>query len=68
MTQQQPPPPHPEDERAHSGQEVDARTAHMELTWRCLNCGYTTERSPDPPEVCPNCGKPKEEFESVIED
>jgi len=35
--------------------------------WRCRVCGYIHE-GPEPPDVCPVCGAPKEEFEEVIEE
>ncbi len=33
-------------------------------TWRCTVCGYIHEGS-EPPESCPVCGVPKEEFEPI---
>jgi nitrite reductase (NADH) large subunit len=35
--------------------------------WRCSVCGYV-HRQPDPPEWCPVCGSPKEEFKSFADE
>jgi rubrerythrin len=36
--------------------------------WRCTVCGWITpEKQAFPPEVCPACGAPKEDFEKVID-
>lgn len=35
--------------------------------WRCTVCGYIHE-GPEPPDVCPVCGAPKEAFEEVLEE
>lgn len=35
--------------------------------WRCRVCGYIHE-GPEPPDVCPVCGAPKEDFEEVVEE
>lgn len=35
--------------------------------WRCKVCGYI-HQGEEPPEVCPVCGAPKEEFELVKDD
>lgn len=34
--------------------------------WKCKVCGYIHE-GPEPPDTCPVCGAPKEEFEEVTE-
>jgi len=34
--------------------------------WRCKICGYIHEGE-EPPEECPLCGAPKEEFEEVTD-
>lgn len=38
------------------------------LIWRCLNCGYLHHDKAQPPEHCPECNVPKEEFELFEED
>jgi rubrerythrin len=42
----------------------------LELMWRCLRCGRLwPNREGEPlPDVCPNCGAPKTEFELIEED
>jgi rubrerythrin len=39
----------------------------MAIVWKCLVCGYH-QQDDQPPEHCPNCGAPKEEFVLVEED
>ncbi len=39
----------------------------MTKKWRCTVCGYIHE-GPEPPDECPLCGAPKEDFEEVIEE
>ena len=39
----------------------------MNLVWKCLTCGFL-HQGKGPPEKCPNCQAPKEEFEFVEED
>ncbi len=39
----------------------------MELIWKCLRCGYIA-RGQDPPESCPHCKGPREDFVRVEED
>ncbi|HSE95118.1 MAG TPA: hypothetical protein VLD61_04465 [Methylomirabilota bacterium] len=39
----------------------------MVLVCRCLRCGYV-QSGEDPPERCPYCGAPPEDFELVEED
>lgn len=46
----------------------EVRTAATELVWRCSNCGHLQLRSKGPPDRCPNCGAPREEFYLVTED
>jgi rubrerythrin len=44
---------------------------YMELTYKCLTCGYIHTchgQCGDPPEKCPDCGAPKENFVEVEED
>jgi rubrerythrin len=48
--------------------EPTHRTAALELVWRCLRCGELWLRQEAPPEACPNCGAPPEEFVLVSED
>ena len=48
--------------------EPTHRTAALELVWRCLRCGELWLRQDPPPEACPNCGAPPEEFVLVTED
>ena len=48
--------------------EPTHRTAALELVWRCLHCGELWLREDAPPEACPNCGAPPEEFVLVSED
>ena len=35
--------------------------------WRCKVCGYVCEGE-QPPEFCPLCGAPAEDFELVIDE
>ena len=37
------------------------------LIWQCLKCGYITA-AVDPPDRCPECNAPREEFVHVEED
>ena len=37
-----------------------------EKAWRCGTCGYV-HRGPQPPDVCPVCGAPGEQFEPYLE-
>jgi len=37
------------------------------LIWQCLKCGYVTPAK-DPPDRCPECHAPREEFLLVEED
>ena len=46
----------------------EVRTAATELVWRCSVCGYQRLRAEGPPDRCPNCGAPREEFYRVTED
>ncbi len=46
----------------------EVRTAATELVWRCSRCGYLTPNAGDPPDRCPECGAPREEFYRVTED
>ncbi len=39
----------------------------VQLVCRCLRCGHI-HTGTTPPERCPHCGAPKEEFEVVEED
>lgn len=50
------------------GREPDYRTIAMELVWRCLRCGFQTPRAADPPDRCPSCGGPREDFVAITED
>lgn len=70
MTTDPPDPGAPEDDVAalHRGEEPEGRTFAMELVWRCLRCGYLRPRTQDPPDACPDCGAPRQEFVAVTED
>jgi len=51
----------------------ESRAAATELIWRCSRCGYQLPvgegaREGGPPERCPDCGAPREEFYRVTED
>ncbi len=46
----------------------ETRAAATELLWRCGRCGYQRPRAEGPPERCPDCGAPREEFYRVTED
>jgi 3-oxosteroid 1-dehydrogenase len=37
------------------------------MKWICIICGYVHEGE-EPPEVCPQCGAPKEKFERMDEE
>jgi rubrerythrin len=37
------------------------------LIWQCLRCGYALVGE-DPPEKCPNCGAPGDQFIVLEED
>jgi rubrerythrin len=52
-----------EDTRGMGNQEPDAKGEADKVMWACTNCGYSVEG--EIPESCPDCGAPKEEFESV---
>ncbi|HUP27210.1 MAG TPA: CBS domain-containing protein [Chloroflexia bacterium] len=54
--------------KLQSGQVVSGRTESMQLVWRCTDCGYLLTRAEQLPEVCPDCGAPKEHFVLVTED
>ena len=54
--------------QAQSGQLVSARAETMQLVWRCTDCGYLLTRAEQLPDVCPDCGAPKEHFVLVTED
>ncbi len=46
----------------------EVRTAATELLWRYSRCGYQRARAEGPPDACPDCGAPREEFYLVTED
>jgi len=46
----------------------EVRTAATELVWRCAVCGYQTPRTNGPPDRCPDCGAPREQFYRPTED
>jgi rubredoxin len=54
--------------RLQSGQVVSGRTENMQLVWRCTDCGYLLTRAEQLPDMCPDCGAPKEHFVLVTED
>jgi rubrerythrin len=37
------------------------------LIWQCLKCGYALVAK-EPPDRCPDCGAPREEFALIDED
>ena len=39
----------------------------LTILWKCLRCGYQVVAE-NPPEQCPDCGAPREEFVHVEED
>lgn len=39
----------------------------MAIVWKCLTCGHH-QQGDQPPDRCPNCNGPKEEFVLVEED
>jgi CBS-domain-containing membrane protein/rubredoxin len=51
-----------------SGAVHETRAVAMELVWRCDDCGYLVQNAENPPDKCPQCGAPREHFESVTED
>jgi len=54
--------------KLQSGQVVSGRTENMQLVWRCTDCGYLLTRAEQLPDMCPDCGAPKEHFVLVTED
>ena len=58
----------PSEAREGEPPEPTHRTAALELVWRCLRCGEQWLRGDAPPEACPSCGAPPEEFVLVSED
>jgi CBS domain-containing protein/rubredoxin len=54
--------------KVQSGQVVSGRAENMQLVWRCTDCGYLLTRAEQLPDVCPDCGAPKEHFVLVTED
>jgi CBS domain-containing protein len=54
--------------KVQSGQVVSGRAENMQLVWRCTDCGYLLTRAEQLPNVCPDCGAPKEHFVLVTED
>jgi rubrerythrin len=52
-----------DDVRGVGGQEPGAKGEADKVMWACTNCGYSVEG--EVPESCPDCGAPKEDFESV---
>lgn len=54
--------------KTQSGQEVSSRAETMQLVWRCTDCGYLLTRAENLPDLCPDCGAPKEHFVLVTED
>jgi nitrite reductase (NADH) large subunit len=40
--------------------------AGADAAWRCTVCGYI-HRGPEPPDICPVCGAPKDAFEEHVE-
>jgi rubrerythrin len=37
------------------------------MKWKCGNCGYIHSGN-EPPDPCPQCGAPKEQFEKLEDD
>jgi CBS domain-containing protein len=54
--------------KVQSGQVVSGRAENMQLVWRCTDCGYLLTRAEQLPDICPDCGAPKEHFVLVTED
>ena len=46
----------------------EMRAAATELVWRCFRCGHLLVRRNGPPQSCPSCDAPREEFYLVTED
>lgn len=46
----------------------ELRTSATELMWRCAVCGYMLPRGKGPPDRCPDCDAPRQEFYRVTED
>jgi len=46
---------------------VVVETTAMAIIWKCLICGHH-QQGDQPPDHCPSCGAPKEEFVLVEED
>ena len=57
-----------EAEDVPEGLPPDVRAAATELVWRCSRCGYLLPRAEGPPDRCPDCGAPREDFYRVTED
>jgi rubrerythrin len=54
----------------HTWQYVLSRISggvYMTKKWRCTVCGYIHEGA-EPPDECPLCGAPKEDFEEVTDE
>jgi rubrerythrin len=47
---------------------ISVRPNAMELIWVCGDCGAQYPRRTEPPERCTECGAPKTNFYSPIED
>jgi rubrerythrin len=56
------------DEDAPEVLSPETRTAATELVWRCSRCGLLRLRDDGPPDRCPDCGAPREDFYLVTED
>jgi len=53
---------------AHNIEPMAGGMQGMELIWRCGDCGYVVHRPASPPDRCPDCGAPRENFYLVTED
>ena len=49
--------------------DLRPNASDLAIMWRCLKCGEMWHNRGEPlPELCPNCGAAKTEFELVQED
>jgi rubrerythrin len=55
--------PHGEAQENPNTGAADAVGETDTINWACTNCGYHIEG--ELPEKCPDCGAPREDFESV---
>jgi rubrerythrin len=48
-------------------QSSSGHVASRYFIWQCLKCGYSLVAR-EPPDRCPDCGAPREEFVLIDED